>query len=197
MSTPKEIGLFFGSFNPIHIGHLILANYMLEYTSMQELWFVVSPQNPFKESSSLLPEIHRYAMVDRAIEGDHRFKASSIEFNLTKPSYTTDTLAHLIEKHPNYTFSLIMGEDNLTNLHKWKNAENLVKNHKIYVYPRPGSKPGKFNNLENIHLLNAPQIEISASFIRKAIKDKKDISWYLPKGAWQYIEEMGFYKNDI
>ena len=194
MSSQKEIGLFFGSFNPIHSGHLILANYIVEYTKMKELWFVVSPQNPFKESSSLLPEIHRFAMVDRAIEGDDRFKASNIEFNLPKPSYTTDTLAHLVDKYPNYKFSLIMGEDNLTHLHKWKNAENLVHNHDIYVYPRSGAKPGKFNESKNIHLLDAPQVEISASFIRKAIKSKKDISWFLPIGAWKYIDEMGFYK---
>lgn len=167
---------------------------MVEYTSMDELWFVVSPQNPFKETASLLPEIHRLAMVENAIENDFRFKASNIEFSLPKPSYTTDTLAHLVDKYPNRKFSLIMGEDNLTHLHKWKNADYLVEQHDIYVYPRPGAKPGKFTNHKRIHLLDAPQVEISASFIRKAIKDKKDISWFLPKGAWQYIDEMGFYK---
>lgn len=195
MKQHKEIGLFFGSFNPIHIGHLILANYMVEYTSMTELWFVVSPQNPFKSPGSLIPEIHRFAMVDRAIEEEYRFRVSNIEFNLPKPSYTTNTLAHLLEKYPNYKFSLIMGEDNLANLHKWKNAENLVENHDIYVYPRTGVKPGKYNHSEKIHLLEAPQVEISASFIRKAIKAQKDISWFLPKGAWDYIDEMGFYKK--
>lgn len=168
---------------------------MVEFTSMNELWFVVSPQNPFKETSSLLPEIHRLAMVERAIEKDDRFKASNIEFGLPKPSYTTDTLAHLVDKYPKYKFSLIMGEDNLTHLHKWKNPELLVENHDIYVYPRPASKPGKFNDHKNIHLLNAPQVEISASFIRQAIKDKKDISYFLPAGAWKYIDEMGFYKK--
>ena len=191
----KEIGLFFGSFNPIHIGHLILANYIVEYTEMKELWFVVSPQNPFKEKTTLLPEIHRLAMVDRAIDIDTRFKASNIEFKLPKPSYTTNTLAHLAEKYPDYKFSLILGEDHLTHLHKWKNAEYHVKNHTIYVYPRPGATAGKFNDSENIHLLDAPQIEISASFIRKAIMEKKDVSWFLPKGAWNYMDEMGFYKK--
>jgi nicotinate-nucleotide adenylyltransferase len=191
----NEIGLFFGSFNPIHIGHLILANYMVEYTGMKELWFVVSPQNPFKKKTSLLPEIHRLAMVDRAIDKDDRFRASNIEFKLPKPSYTTNTLAHLVEKYPNYKFSLIMGADNLTHLHKWKNAENLVENHDIYVYPRPGAKAGRFNDSENVHLLDAPQVEISASFIRKAIKNQKDMSWFLPKGAWDYMDEMGFYKQ--
>ena len=195
MNSKKEIGLFFGSFNPIHIGHLILANYIIEFTSINELWFVVSPQNPFKKNHSLLPEIHRLAMVDRSIENDFRFKASNIEFALPKPSYTSDTLAHLVEKYPNYKFSLIMGEDNLTNLHKWKNADFLVDNYDIYVYPRPGAKPGKFKNASRIHVLEAPLIEISASFIRNAIKEKKDVSWFLPPGGWKYIDEMGFYKK--
>lgn len=195
MNSKKEIGLFFGSFNPIHIGHLILANYVIEYTSINELWFVVSPQNPFKKNDSLLPEIHRLAMVDRSIERDDRFKSSNIEFGRPKPSYTTETLAYLLEKYPNYKFSLIMGEDNLTNLHKWKNADFLVENHDIYVYPRPNSKPGKYQNTQSIQKLKAPLIEISASFIRGAIKEKKDVSWFLPQGAWQYIDEMGFYKK--
>lgn len=190
----KEIGLFFGSFNPIHIGHLMLANYMVEYTTMNELWFVVSPQNPFKESSSLLPEIHRYALVERAIEDDRRFKVSNIEFSLPKPSYTADTLAYLQERYPNYDFSLIMGGDNLSHLHKWKNAAHLVDNHKIYVYPRLHTKSGAFDNHANVHKVDAPMVEISASFIRKAIKSKKDIYWYLPQKAWQYLDEMGFYR---
>ena len=195
MSKKKEIGLFFGSFNPIHIGHLMLANYIIEFTSINEIWFVVSPQNPFKKNHSLLPEIHRLAMVDRSIENDFRFKASNIEFGLPKPSYTSDTLAHLIEKYPDYKFSLIMGEDNLTNLHKWKNADFLVDNYDIYVYPRPGAKTGKYENASCIHFLDAPLIEISASFIRNSIKEKKDVSWFLPLGGWKYIDEMGFYKK--
>lgn len=195
MNSKKEIGLFFGSFNPIHSGHLILANYVVEFTPINELWFVVSPQNPFKKHQSLLPEIHRLAMVYRSIENDRRFKASNIEFSLPKPSYTSDTLTYLLEKHPNYKFSLIMGEDNLTHLHKWKNADFLVDNYDIYVYPRPGAKPGKYENASRIHVLEAPLIEISASFIRNAIKEKKDVSWFLPPGGWKYIDEMGFYKK--
>lgn len=195
MISKREIGLFFGSFNPIHIGHLILANYIIEYTSISELWFVVSPQSPFKKSSSLLPEIHRYAIIDRAIEDDNRFKVSNIEFKLPKPSYTIDTLANLTETYPNYNFSLIMGQDNLTHLHKWKNADFMLKEHKVYVYPRPNCKPGKLDNHHNIHLLDAPQIDISASFIRKAIRQKKDVSWYLPEKAWRFIDEMNFYKE--
>ena len=195
MSLKREIGLFFGSFNPIHIGHLILANYIIEYTSMDELWFVVSPQSPFKKSNSLLPEIHRYAIVDRAIEDEDRFKVSNIEFKMPVPSYTIDTLANLTEKYPDYRFSLIMGQDNLTHLHKWKNIDFLLKEHKVYVYPRPSCKAGKLDNHSSIHLLDAPQVEISASFIRKAIQDKKDVSWFLPAKAWNYIDEMGFYKQ--
>lgn len=194
MSNSKKIGLFFGSFNPIHVGHLILANYMVEFCAMDELWFVVSPQNPFKETKSLLPEIHRFAIADRAVEDDERFKVSNIEFQLPKPSYTVDTLAHLQEKHPNYDFSLIMGEDNLTHLHKWKNAEVILNNHSIYVYPRPDAGKGVFNDHPNVHQVDAPMVEISASFIRKAIKDGKDVSWFVPEKAWNYIEEMSFYK---
>tara|TARA_B110000211_G_C14062307_1_gene546111 strand:- start:1323 stop:1907 length:585 start_codon:yes stop_codon:yes gene_type:complete len=194
VSSKREIGLFFGSFNPIHIGHLILANYMVEYTTMNELWFVVSPQSPFKNSSSLLPEIHRYAIVDRAIEDEDRLKVSNIEFKMPKPSYTVDTLAHLTEKHTDYSFSLIMGQDNLTHLHKWKNVDFILEQHKVYVYPRPASKPGKLDNHPSITIMDAPQVEISASFIRKAIQEKKDVSWFLPEKAWRYIDEMGFYK---
>jgi nicotinate-nucleotide adenylyltransferase len=194
VSSKREIGLFFGSFNPIHIGHVILANYMVEYTTMDELWFVVSPQSPFKNSSSLLPEIHRYAIVDRATEDDDRFKVSNIEFKMTKPSYTIDTLAHLKEKHPDFNFSLIMGQDNLTHLHRWKNIDFMLKHHNVYVYPRPGCKAGKLDDHSSIQILAAPQVEISASFIRKAIQEKRDVSWFLPSKAWHYIDEMGFYK---
>lgn len=190
----KEVGLFFGSFNPIHIGHLMLANYMVEFTTMNELWFVVSPQNPFKETGSLLPEIHRYALVERTIEDDSRFRVSNIEFSLPKPSYTCDTLAHLEERYPTYDFSLIMGGDNLSHLHKWKNAEYLVNNHKIYVYPRPNAKAGAFSKHKNVCEVNAPMVEVSASFVREAIKNNKDVHWFLPKNAWQYLDEMGFYR---
>ena len=146
-----KIGLFFGSFNPMHLGHKVIASYMVEFSDLDKVIFIVSPQNPFKKNHSLLPEIHRLAMVERSIENDFRFKASNIEFALPKPSYTSDTLAHLVEKYPDYKFSLIMGEDNLTNLHKWKNADFLVDNYDIYVYPRPGAKPGKFKNASRIH----------------------------------------------
>ncbi len=190
----KKIGLFFGSFNPIHIGHLVLANYIIENAPLQEIWFVVSPQNPLKDKATLLPEIHRYAIVERAIEDDHRFRVSNIEFKLPKPSYTIDTLVHLKEKYPNYEFSLILGGDNLSTLHKWKNAETLVENYKVYVYPRPNSVPGKFDQHPNVIRVNAPQMDISSTFIRDAIHLKKDVNWFLPAKAWQYISEMNFYK---
>lgn len=194
MINKKEIGLFFGSFNPIHVGHMVLANFMVEFTPMQELWFVVSPQNPFKERSGLLSEVDRYDMVDDAIGKDPRFRVSNIEFTLPKPSYTIDTLAVLKDQYPNYEFSLIMGADNITHLHKWKNAERLVDQHKIYVYPRPNAEPGIFQNHSNIIEVPAPQIEISSSFIRNQIKANKDVRWFLPNTVWQTIDQAGFYR---
>lgn len=190
----KKVGLFFGSFNPLHIGHMILANYFVEETDLDEVWFVVSPQNPFKENSTLLNEIHRYAIVERTIEEDLRFKVSKIEFDLPKPSYTIDTLAHLTERYPTIEFTLIMGQDNLVHLHKWKNSDVLVETYRIFVYPRKHEAQNKWVSNPNICIVNAPEIEISASFIRASIKSGKDVSWFLPKKAWDYINEMNFYK---
>lgn len=190
----KKIGLFFGSFNPLHIGHMILANYMLENTGMDKVCFVVSPQNPFKNKSSLLDEVHRYAIVQRTIDDDPRFEVSNIEFSMPKPSYTVDTLVRLVEKFPKREFALIMGQDNLKSLHKWKNVEYLVNEHEIFVYPRPGAGATEWENHKNVHLVDAPQVEISASFIRQSIKESKDMRWMLPEGGWRYIEEMNFYK---
>lgn len=194
MNTKKEIGLFFGSFNPIHVGHMLLANYMVECTSIAELWFVVSPQNPHKERKTLRSEVDRYDMVDIAIDNDPRFRVSNIEFTLPKPSYTVDTLARLEELYPDYQFSLIMGRDNLASLHKWKNAEAIVNAHKIYVYPRPSYKAGPFDEHPNIHLVEAPEIEISASFIRQSIAEGKNLKWYVPAKVWDFIDSKGFYK---
>ena len=207
MNSKKEIGLFFGSFNPIHSGHLILANYVVEFTPVNELWFVVSPQNPFKKHQSLLPEIHRLAMVYRSIENDRRFKASNIEFSLPKPSYTSDTLMYLLEKYPNYKFSLIMGEDNLRTFHKWKNYEHILKNNRIYVYPRVITEQEKeasltkveednrLRNHQNVIICDdVPVMKISASFIRTAIKEKKDVSYLLTQPVFKYLTEMHFYK---
>lgn len=190
-----HIGLFFGSFNPIHVGHMALANYMVEFTDMEQVWFVISPHNPLKEKASLLNQNQRLYMVNVAIEDDSRFKSSTIEFDLPQPSYTINTLVHLKEKYPQHTFSLIIGQDNLENFHKWKNYEEILKKYKLYVYPRPGAKSSELEQHPNVVLTQAPFIDISSTFIRDAIKKKKDVRHYLPEKAWQYIDEMNLYKK--
>ena len=194
----KKIGLFFGSFNPIHIGHLILANYILEKSDMAELWFVVSPQNPFKEKKSLLNDHNRLDMVNLSIKNYPKMRVSDVEFGLPKPSYTIDTLTYLHEKYPDYQFSLIMGEDNLAGLHKWKNADLLVKNHQIIVYPRVFEEKqtdSKYNiDHDNITLITAPIIELSATEIRQMIKDDKNVRPMLPPEVFEYLDGSSFYK---
>ncbi len=188
-----KVGLFFGSFNPIHVGHLILANYMLEFTELERIWFVISPHNPLKEKKTLLADNHRLQMVRLAI-GDHtKMKASNIEFKLPQPSYTVNTLAHLADKFPDHSFSLIMGEDNLNSFHKWKNFEFILEQYKIYVYPRLGADGGKLKKHPAVQFTEAPVMEISASFLREAIKNKKDVRYYFPPAVWEYIKEMHFY----
>ena len=192
----KKIGLFFGSFNPIHIGHLILANYILENTDMNELWFVVSPQNPLKDKKSLLQDHTRLDMVERAIINYPKMRASNIEFSLPKPSYTIDTLTYLKEKHPNYSFALIMGEDNLNSLPKWKNFETLIQQNHIIVYPRLFKKDTESNYIEheNISLINAPVIELSATEIRKMIKENRNVRPMLPPEVFDFIDGSNIYK---
>lgn len=190
-----KIGLYFGSYNPIHIGHLAIANYMVEYTDIDQLWFVVSPQNPLKKKNNLLDDYQRLEMVHRAVDGDDRFRASNIEFSLPKPSYTVDTLAYLNDQHPNYHFKILMGSDNLENFHKWKNYETIIEDYGIIVYPRPGFDSQKVQVEKNITLAkDAPLMEISSSFIRKAIKEGKDVRHFLPQKSWEYLEEMNFYR---
>lgn len=189
-----HIGLFFGSFNPIHVGHMVLANYMASFTDLQEVWFVVSPHNPLKEKASLLHQNQRLHLVNLAIGDNPHFKSSNIEFGLTQPSYTVNTLAHLKEKYPKHTFSLIIGEDNLEQLRKWKNYEEILKNHKLYVYPRPNCGPTELKTHPNVVMTEAPMIEVSSTFIRNAIKSKKDVSFFMPLPVWQYIDEMSFYR---
>ncbi len=191
----KKTGLFFGSFNPIHIGHLALANYMLSFTDLDEVWFVISPHNPLKEKQSLLAQNHRLYMAKLAVENHSKFKTSDIEFKLSQPSYTINTLVHLQEKYPKKNFSLIMGMDNLQNFHKWKNHEQILDKHTIYVYPRQQSHAGNFINHPNIIITEAPVMEISSSFIRKAILDKKDVSCFMPEKVAAYVGEMNFYKK--
>jgi nicotinate-nucleotide adenylyltransferase len=196
-----KIGLYFGSFNPVHIGHLAIAGYMTEYAGIDQIWLVVSPQNPLKKKETLLADRHRYYMVQLAIGDNDHIKASDIEFKLPQPSYTIDTLAYLREVYPGNQFALVMGEDNLYTLHKWKNAREIVKNHSIYVYPRPSSlKPphillDELLGKADVHLVNAPMMEISGTFIRNGIKARKDMSYFLPPAVWKYIKEMHFYEK--
>lgn len=191
-----KIGLYFGSFNPVHIGHLAIANYIAEFTDINQLWFVVSPQNPHKKQENLLADYHRLELVERAVGGDERFRASNIEFSLPKPSYTIDTLAHLNERFPNYSFYVLMGSDNLENFHKWKNYEVILENYGIIVYPRPGFDMSKITVHKNITVAEgAPLMEISSTFIRNAVKVGKDIRHFMPAKAWEYLDEMNFYRK--
>ncbi len=195
-----ETGLFFGSFNPVHIGHMAIANYIAEYSSLKEIWFVVSPHNPLKNKESLLKDRDRLYMTELAIGDDPRFRVSDIEFTLPRPSYTIDTLSHLVEKNPSRTFTLIMGEDNLTTIHKWKNAEMLVRQYPIFVYPRlyPGTgtneQAKEIISHASVTMTDAPVMEISGTFIRSAIKEGRDVSWFVPSPVWKYIREMHFYE---
>lgn len=194
----KKIGLFFGSFNPIHIGHLILANYILEHSDMDELWFVVSPQNPFKDKKSLLQDHNRLDMVERAIKNYPKMRASNIEFSLPKPSYTIDTLTYLKEKYPNHSFALIMGEDNLKSLGKWKNSDLLINNHQIIVYPRVfenDNQKTEYIQNDNISLIKAPIIELSATEIRTMIKEGKNVRPMLPPEVFEYLDGSSFYRD--
>ena len=202
----KNIGLFFGSFNPIHVGHLMIANYVVNHTDLKEVWMVVSPQNPLKEKKTLLADHHRLAIVKVALEGQSKIKASDIEFSLSKPSYTVNTLAHLTEKYPKINFSLIMGEDNLRTLHKWKNFEFILENFDVYVYPRLMTDTEKlerieqkenthFKNISRIIKLDVPIMQISASYIRDSIKSKKDVRYWLTESVYNYIREMHFYEK--
>jgi nicotinate-nucleotide adenylyltransferase len=189
-----KTGLFFGSFNPVHMGHLMIANYMIEFTDLQQIWFVVSPQNPLKKRHSLLDDYERLIMLEQAIEGDPRFGICDVEFRMPKPSYTIDTLTYLSESHPKHEFVLIMGSDGLMTFTKWKNFKIIEENYQRYVYPRPGFevKPEKH---QNVILVHAPQIEISSTFIRHAIRDERNIQYFLPSKVYQYILKMHFYEQ--
>jgi nicotinate-nucleotide adenylyltransferase len=192
-----KVGLFFGTFNPIHIGHLIIANYMAEFTNLEQVWFVVTPLSPFKQKDSLLENHHRLAIANIAVENYPKLQTSDIEFKLPEPNYTINTLVHLEEKYPNHQFCLIMGEDNLKGFHKWKNYQTILQNYELYVYPRvsTGKTEHQFKNHPKIHTVNAPIVQISSTFIRKAISEKKDISAMLSPNVWKYIDEMNFYKS--
>jgi nicotinate-nucleotide adenylyltransferase len=192
-----KIGLYFGTFNPIHIGHLIIANHFAEYSGLDQIWMVVTPHNPLKNKKTLLDDHERLQLVNLATEDYPKIKPSDIEFKLPQPNYTINTLAHLQDKFPQHEFSLIMGEDNLKSLHKWKNYEVILKNYAIYVYPRISSEleNSNFRNNPNIHFIDAPIVEISSTFIRENIKNKKNVQPLLPSKVWEYIDHNNIYKK--
>lgn len=194
MSTPQKIGLFFGSFNPIHIGHLIIANIMAENTDLSKVWFVVSPQNPFKPSKGLLHEFDRYDMVKAAIADHYKLEVSDVEFNLPKPSYTIHTLAYLTEKFPGKEFKVIIGEDNLENFAKWKNHDEILNQFGLYVYPRPHVTNSEFARHLHVKMIEAPLLDISATYIRNCIKNNKSIRYLVPEPVEQMIRLKDFYR---
>lgn len=198
-----RIGLFFGTFNPIHVGHLIIANHMIQNTNLDQVWLVLTPQNPLKQKSSLLADFHRLMLVREAIDDNLKLKASDVEFKLKKPNYTIHTLTHLLEQYPQHEFSLIMGEDNLRNLQKWYNYMQILENHKLYVYPRALTDSEKESQLKTsdfhshnnvIFCADVPMMNISSTYIRNAIKQRKDVSYLLTEPVKKYVEEMNFYK---
>lgn len=196
-----KIGLYFGSFNPVHIGHIAIAGYMTEFGGLDQVWFVVSPHNPLKKKESLLADHQRLYMVQLAVGDNDRLKSCDIELKLPIPSFTIDTLTWLKEKHPLNEFCLVMGSDNLYTLHKWKNVRELVSRYSIYAYPRPEIRRPVSQALDevlsiaDIHLVNAPLMEISGTFIREGIKSGNDMSYFLPPPVWKYIKEMHFYEK--
>lgn len=190
-----QIGLFFGSFNPIHIGHLAIAEYIIGNTSLKQIWFVVSPHNPLKPKDTLLADHHRLEMVHLAIDDDNRFRVSDIEFRMPRPSYTIDTLSYLGDKYPEHVFSLILGADNLESFSKWKNADLIIRKYHRFVYPRHGSSIENLKSLENITIVNAPKMEISSSFIRQTIAEGKSARYFLPEKVFDYADKMNFYKK--
>ncbi len=191
-----KIGLYFGTFNPIHIGHLTIANHLVEHSNLDQVWFVVTPLSPFKKKSSLLDNHQRLEMVYRATKEYSKLRPSDIEFGLNQPNYTIDTLTYLLEKFPDNEFALILGEDNLKSFHKWKNYEVILENHHLYVYPRlsKGKVETQFDKHPKIHHVDAPIMELSSTFIRNSIKAGKNIRPMLPENVWEYLDEMNFYK---
>ncbi|UII77426.1 nicotinate-nucleotide adenylyltransferase [Flagellimonas sp. HMM57] len=193
----KQVGLYFGTFNPIHVGHLAIANHMVEFSELDEIWFIITPQSPFKTKQSLLENHHRYQMVFEAVQDYPKLKPSKIEFDLPQPNYTITTLAHLDENYgEGHSFSLIMGEDNLKSFHKWKNYEAILEHYSIYVYPRvsEGTIEHRFKGHPKITAIKAPIMEISSTFIRKEHKNGKNIRPLLPDAVWRYMDEMNFYR---
>ena len=194
----KKVGLYFGTFNPIHIGHLAIANHMAEFSDLEEVWLVITPRSPFKTKNTLLEDHHRYQMVYEATKEYDKLRPSKVEFNLPQPNYTVHTLAHLFEKYRDTCeFSLIMGEDNLKGFHKWKNYKEILENHHIYVYPRISklTVEQQFTDHPKVHRVNAPIMEVSSTFIRNQHGAGKNIRALLPDSVWKYLDEMNFYRN--
>lgn len=189
-----KIGLFFGSFNPIHIGHLVIANHIQQYSDLEQVWFVVTPQNPFKDKATLANDYDRLHLVNLAIEDYNHLQVSKVEFDLPKPSYTIDTLVVLKEKHPEHDFSIIMGMDNLKGFHKWKNHDKIIEYFSIYVYPRIGSEPGRWKDHPKFNYVDAPVMEISSSFIRQGFKEKKNVRPMLSEKVWEYLNGSSMYQ---
>jgi nicotinate-nucleotide adenylyltransferase len=192
-----KVGLYFGTFNPIHIGHLIIANHMAEFSDLDQIWMVVTPHNPLKTKNTLLDDYKRLEMVFQATENYPKIKPSDVEFRLPQPNYTVNTLAHLQEKYPQHEFSLIMGEDNLNSLHKWKNYDVILQHHDVYVYPRISGESinPEFEIHPKIHRIDAPVVEISSTFIRDSIKAGKNVRALLPEAVWQYVDYNNLYKK--
>jgi nicotinate-nucleotide adenylyltransferase len=191
-----KTGLFFGSFNPIHIGHLIIAQSILDFSALEEVWFVVSPQNPFKKSSNLIHEFDRIKMVELAVEGNFKFRASDVEFRMPKPSYTIDTLTYLSEKFSGRKFFVIMGGDNALNFLKWKNADQILENYNLIIYPRPGQNDyGTLREHPSVQWVDAPLLDISATYIRKCISQGKSIQYLVPDSVTSFINDKKLYRE--
>lgn len=194
MASSKSIGLFFGSFNPVHTGHMIIANYMVTQTDLDEVWMVISPQNPFKKRSNLADQYARLHLVKLAIGNTPGLRASDVEFKLPKPSYTIDTLAHLRDQYPDYSFGLIMGGDNLPTLPKWKNYEIILRDFQIYVYQRPGIELGELAEHPHVHVQEAPLMQLSATYIRRAIQEGKSIRYLVPDEVEEELVRSSLYR---
>jgi nicotinate-nucleotide adenylyltransferase len=193
MPSSQKIGLFFGSFNPIHTGHLIVANLMVEAADLQKVWFVVSPQNPFKPAKGLLHEFDRYDMVRASVHDNYKLEVSDVEFHLPKPSYTIHTLVHLKEKHPEKEFSIIIGEDNLEGFTRWKNYKQILDHYGLYVYPRPNAQPSELKTHPNVKFVDVPMLDISATFIRNCIRKNQSVRYLVPDAVEEMIRAKGFY----
>lgn len=189
-----KIGLFFGSFNPVHVGHMIIANHMVQYTDLDQVWMVVTPHNPLKSKTSLAKDSDRYHLVQLAIGNNIKIKPSNVEFSLPLPSYTIDTLTFLNEKYPKHIFALIMGGDNLESIEKWKNYQQILENYDIYLYQRAGYNPGKYSDLPRIKHMKVPLLDISATFIRQAIREGKSVQYLVPDAVYDYLENSVMYR---